>query len=405
MNARGVWSVNARGVWIHGVGAVTPFARDWATSFGALREGRTAVAPITRFDATRFPCPSAAPVEGGDEAEDRRRPLAFDAADAAWARAPSADRERIGVFVGAEAGRPSFETVRGLARAAGGGRTFDHAAFGRAGVAFADRVDASVVSPAAIASALAGRIGALGPVATFSLACASGGAAIVEAVRAIRADECDVALVGGVGADVDAMMIAGFGRLGALSAVGVSRPFDRRRDGFVVGEGAAFVVLAATPGPDDLRVAGVARTVDAWHLTMPDPRGDGAFRAMASALADAGLDGVDAIQAHGTSTPQNDRVEAAAIRRLFGGRTPPVSSVKGAVGHWIAGAGAVGFLCAVEAIRRGVVLPTAGLVDPDPRCDLPHVIGAAVVRDVRSAMVNAFAFGGANASIVVARGT
>src|SRR6185295_11922875 len=154
----------------------------------------------------------------------------------------------VGVFLGAESGRARFETVIALARAAGGGARFDHRAFGASARAMAERVDASVISPSAVASHLAGMLGAAGPVETICLACASGLAAIVEGARAIRLGQCDVALCGGVGADVDPLMLAGFGLLGILSARGISCPFDAHRDGFVIGEGAAMLVLAAERG-------------------------------------------------------------------------------------------------------------------------------------------------------------
>jgi 3-oxoacyl-[acyl-carrier-protein] synthase II len=313
--------------------------------------------------------------------------------------------ERLGVFVGAESGRATLATIFELSRAAGGENTFDHAAFGLGARALAEQIDASTVSPAAVASALAGEFSARGPAQTISIACASGAAAIVEATRAIRLGECDVALCGGVGADVDPLMLVGFGKLAALTARGVSCPFDVRRDGFAVGEGAAMVVLSSAPSKLGVEVTGAARTLDAYHLTKPDPEGDGAARAMLSALVDAGREHVDCIQAHGTSTPLNDEVEAKAIRRVFSARFPEiyVSSVKGALGHWIAGAGALGFLCAVEAVRRGSVLPTANLAEVDPRCELLHVRGTAVSANIGVAMVNAFAFGGANASLVVER--
>jgi 3-oxoacyl-[acyl-carrier-protein] synthase II len=200
-------------------------------------------------------------------------------------------------------------------------------------------------------------------------------------------------------------MLAGFGLLGALSARGRSCPFDVRRDGFVVGEGAAMVVLAADRGDAAVEVAGAARTLDAHHLTAPDPAGDGGARAMRAALDDAAADAVDVVQAHGTSTPLNDAVEAAAIRRVLGPGLDRahVSSVKGALGHAVAGAGAIGFLAAVEAVRSGVVFPTAGLEHPDPACALPHVMGRALRRPVAAALANAFAFGGANACLVVRR--
>jgi 3-oxoacyl-[acyl-carrier-protein] synthase II len=162
-------------------------------------------------------------------------------------------------------------------------------------------------------------------------------------------------------------------------------------------------VLARERGDARAAIAGVGRSLDAFHLTAPDPEGDGAERSMRAALDDAGGPAVGYVQAHGTSTELNDAVEAAALRRVLGAGIEGVrvGSVKGALGHWIAGAGALGFLCAVEAVARGVLLPTAGLVAPDAACALPHVTGRAERRPVEAALVNAFAFGGANASAVV----
>jgi 3-oxoacyl-[acyl-carrier-protein] synthase II len=164
-----------------------------------------------------------------------------------------------------------------------------------------------------------------------------------------------------------------------------------------------MLVLARDRGDARCTVSGIGRSLDAWRLTAPDPDGEGAERAMRRALADARIAGVDYVQAHGTSTPLNDAVEAAAIRRVLGEglETAHVSSVKGALGHWIAGAGALGLLCAYEAIAQGRVLPTAGLAQADPDCQLPHVMGSALVAETRSALVNAFAFGGANCSLVL----
>jgi 3-oxoacyl-[acyl-carrier-protein] synthase II len=183
----------------------------------------------------------------------------------------------------------------------------------------------------------------------------------------------------------------------------VSRPFDRRRDGFVLGEGAAMAVLSCRPAAIEL--TGTARTLDAHHITAPAPDGGGAIRAMRLALADAGRQSVDVVQAHGTSTPLNDAVEASALHTVFGERLEAarVSSVKGALGHTIAAAGALGFLAGVDAVATGTVLPTAGLQEPDGDCALPHVLGRAVTMRVESALVNAFAFGGANCSLVLAR--
>jgi 3-oxoacyl-[acyl-carrier-protein] synthase II len=410
--------VARRRVYIRGVGAYTPLGETWPETAGALAEGRSGIRPITAFDATGFPCTVAAAIAGEAAAgagegdcEDRRLPFARRAAREAWAMAgmPGAagavDPARIGVFLGAESGRGRFDTVLGLARAARSpSGAFDREQFARQARPFADRIDASVISPSSVASALAAEFGAAGPVETISLACASGSAAIVEAARAIRLGHIDVALCGGVGADVDPLMIAGFGLLGILSARGVSCPFDVQRDGFVVGEGAAMLVLSHERGDAACELAGIGRSLDAHHLTAPDPDGDGAYRAMTAALRDAGTSAVEYVQAHGTSTPLNDRIEAAAIRRALGAEIARahVSSSKGALGHWVAGAGALGALYAWEAAARGVVLPTAGLATPDPDCDVQHVVGAALEKPVRAALANAFAFGGANSCLVIA---
>jgi 3-oxoacyl-[acyl-carrier-protein] synthase II len=402
-----------RAIYVRAVGACTPLADGWTASARALATGATAIRPIDTFDATGFPCsvaaamPSELPV-----VEDRRLRYAERAAREAWHAADLAGTppERIGVFLGAESGRGRWETVLALANAArsstGG---FDHERFGNEARRFAKQIDANVISPAAVARALAKLIGAAGPVETISLACASGGAAIVEAVRAIRLGEIDVALCGGVGADADPLMVAGFGLLGILSARGVSCPFDVERDGFVVGEGAAMLVLSADRGggPSAARceIAGVARSLDAYRITAPEPDGDGAARAMSEALRDAGETTVQYVQAHGTSTPLNDRIEVAAIKRVLGDSVEQahVSSAKGALGHWVAGAGAVGALYAYEAVVNGTVFPTAGLREPDRDCDVNHVIGPALRKDVRVALANSFAFGGANACLVLRR--
>lgn len=390
-----------RPVWIHGWGATTPLGPTWASSWPRLCAGDSAVGPIGHFDVTGFPCTVGAPVLSHLDAEDRRLPLMAAAlADLEACAGLPVGGPSTGVFVGAESGRGRFHTLVEVARAAGGGKAFDHAAFAAGAGPLAPRLSPALLSPAAVAAALARAIGATGPTATLSLACASGLAAVIEAARAIAQGECDEALAGGVGADVDPLMMAGFGKLGALSARGRSRPFDAQRDGFVVGEGAALLWLSSRPGP--LRLEGCARTVDGHHLTMPDPAGEGAERAMRRALEQADRRAVDHVQAHGTSTPLNDAVEAAALLRVLGDGAGWVSAVKGALGHWIAGAGAVGLCAAAEALRDGRAPPIAGLLHPD--VPLPLVLGAAQVGPLRSALINAFAFGGANASVVIGHG-
>lgn len=404
-----------RRVFVRGVGAVTPLGLTWPETARRLAAGECAIKPIQAFDVTGFPSAVAAAVEWDAPGQDRRRSLGMKAAQEAWESANlRVDPTRLGVFIGAESGRATIATIIKLVRIAVGdqpdvempptGRpkfpkvSFDHAAFGTRTRALADEVERATVSPATVASAIAEAIGARGPVSTLSIACASGAAAIIEATRAIRLGRCDVAICGGVGADVDPLMVVGFGKLRALSAKGVSRPFDLRRDGFVVGEGAAMLVLSAERGSARVEIAGVGRTLDGHHFTAPHPEGDGARRAMKAALADAGSPTIDYVQAHGTSTPLNDLIEARSIAAVVGSDVP-TASVKGAMGHWIAGAGAVGFLAAYHALSVGELVPTANLTQPDPDCPIRHLPKTLRV-DARSALVNAFAFGGANASLV-----
>lgn len=398
-----------RPVYIRGVAAVTPLGRSWAESAAALSDGATAIRAVRGCDVAGYPCTVAAqisePLPDPDE-PDRRLALLRPAAEAAWREAQlDVASQRLGVFIGAESGRASLSTLSRLVRAAGGGATFDHARFGLEARALCQPLVPLMMSPAAVAQQLAAGLAAAGPVRTVSLACASSAAAVAEAARAIRLGLCDAALCGGVGADVEPLMLAGFGKLGALSLRGLSCPFDSRRDGFVVGEGAAALVLSAERGPALVELCGAGRSLDGHHLTAPDPEGSGARLAMQTALSQAGLSAVDYVQAHGTSTPHNDAVEAQALRAVFGSALDHalVSSVKGALGHWVAGAGALGLLCAYHALVEGVVLPTAGLETPDPACALPHVMGRGRRGRVESALVNSFAFGGANCSLVLRR--
>lgn len=392
-----------RPVYVHGIGAISPLGHDWPNTRAALHQGQHAIRWIKHFDVANFPSKVAAFIRDFDaQGEDRRLALAKKAAAEAWSTSEGHQHQRLGVFIGAESGRATFETIMALARAGGLGERLDHTLFGQRAMDMAHYFDASVVSPATVASTLARQYNATGPVQTISLACASSNAAIVEAARAIDAGECDVALCGGVGADVDPLMIAGFGLLGALSASGLSCPFDTHRDGFVVGEGAAMLVLSNAPDGARAQVLGTGRSLDAYHLTKPHPNGQGAVEAMRAALEEADLQHVDYIQAHGTSTPLNDAAEAQAIATIFQAHTPEiyVSSAKGALGHWIAGAGALGALCAIDAIDTQVAPPTANLTQPDPVCALRHVTERAVGATINTALANAFAFGGANSTLI-----
>ena len=401
--AAGAANGATRAVWLRAWSACSP-AGDWPQTWALILSGGTRIAPVRRFDTGRFPCAVAATVDRFDDpdVEDRRLPMVADA----LAGLP-AHSGRLGVFLGAESGRGSMQTLRLLAQAAG--RPFSAERFFVEAAPLRDRLSPSRISPAAPAAWIAAQRQATGPVETLSLACASGLSAVIEAARAVAAGECDSAICGGVGADVDPLMLAGFGKLSALSARGISRPFDAHRDGFVIGEGAALLLISAErPAGMAIRIAGCGRSLDAHHLTMPDPAGIGALAAMRAAVGEAraaglAVDRLDVVQAHGTSTPLNDAVEARALAAL-GLPVGAISSVKGALGHWIAGAGALGLCCAAQSLLSQTAPPTAGLATVDHALpDLPHVTGIGRPHPAQTALCNAFAFGGANASVLLYR--
>src|SRR5215831_13454615 len=272
-----------------------------------------------------------------------------------------------------------------------------------------------MVMPSSVAAHLSLRFGFEGPCVTVSAACASGAAAIGEGVELIRRGAADLVLAGGVDSLVNYGAMCCFMRLDAMSRnVGcpelASRPFDTGRDGFVMGEGAGFVVLqrpedvaASGPGPLGL-VFDDTSTADAHHLVAPSPDGAGAVRCMALALADADVQPCDLahINAHGTSTVLNDRSEAAALTALFAGSCPPVTAVKGSTGHMIAGSGAVEAIVSLISLRHRLVPPVAGLRTMDPGFDLDVVQGAPRPGRPGYALSNSFGFGGANTALVLA---
>jgi len=272
-------------------------------------------------------------------------------------------------------------------------------------------------SQVVLMQALAHRFGAR-QCATVSTACAGGNTAIGDAVSMIRRGECDVALVVGVDTLITREMMGGFCNLTALSTrnddpKSASRPFDGERDGFVMGEGAAAVVLeredlALARGAQPLaELAGFGYSADAYRLTDPHPEGDGMALAMQRAMDDGGLgiENVDYINAHGTSTAANDKAETKAIRRVFGERADSlaVSGTKGVIGHLIHGAGAVGTVVAVKSVETQTAHPTANYENPDPLCDLDYVAEGARSLNIDGVLVNAFGFGGQNATVAVRR--
>lgn len=401
-------------VAITGLGLVSPLGVGVEASWQALLAGEGAVGPIRRFD------PAGLPVRFGAEAPVVAWPAALPEAPlsadlkarltaAAVVQAleqaglpllpPCAD-PRLGVCVGSEAGRPPLDRL--------------HAALRQGGPpAAAELAVLAPEMPTRLAAAIAG---AGGPSSTVSTACTSSAQAIGEGLLRIRRGEVDAMLVGGVDVLVDPLMLLGFAMLGALSTrnedpARSSRPFDLHRDGFVLGEGAGFLVLESPQRARErgARILGELRgygcSSNAWRITDSPPDGRGAALAMAAALEDAGLRPADVgyINAHGTSTPQNDRSESAAIERVFGpgGGGVPVSSTKGAMGHLVAACGAVEAILALLATRDGRLPPTLNLEQPDPDCPLNHIRGAAIRHPARVALSNAFGFGGCNASLVL----
>lgn len=277
-----------------------------------------------------------------------------------------------------------------------------------------DRVSPFMVPmmmPNAATAAVSMRFGLGGPCETVTTACAAGTHAIGNAARLVASGRCTVAVAGGAESVITDIAVAGFRNMTALSSTDFSRPFDVARDGFVMGEGAGVLILeewehARARGATILaEVIGAASTADAHHITAPDPDGAGAIRCMRLALEDAGLTPGDVshINAHGTSTPLNDLAEAIAVRQLFGETPPPVTSIKGHLGHSLAAAGALEGVASVLTLVHQSVPPTAGTTNVDPDIALDVVVGKARSMNVDVVLSNSFGFGGHNGSVVFRR--
>lgn len=408
-----------RRVVVTGLGAVTPCGNDVASTWSAMVDGRPATATVTRFDASAFPVRIAAEVKGFeaerwiDRKLARRLDLFAQYAMVATLEAcrmagvePSAEGDpRFGVYVGTGIG--------GLQEIVTGALEYEKRGYKGLSPFFIPRALTNLAG-----GHIAIHFGAQGPSLCVTTACATGNHSIGEAWRAIRADEADVVVAGGTEAAISPVGLAGFMVMKALSKrnddpAGASRPFDRDRDGFVMGEGAAVVVLeelehAKRRGATIYgELVGYALTNDAHHETSPAPGGAGAVRCMQAALRSARLapEAVDYINAHGTSTPPNDVTETAAIKTAFGdhARRLLVSSTKSVTGHLLGAAGGVEAVASILALHTGVVPPTANLEHPDPECDLDYVPRVARASRPRVALSNAFGFGGTNATLVFSR--
>jgi 3-oxoacyl-[acyl-carrier-protein] synthase II len=402
-------------VVITGMGAITPLGNDVETFWSNLVAGNSGVTPITRFDATNYATRIAAEVKDFDptlwmerkeaKRNDRFVQLAIGAArqavEASRLDVPNLDADRIGVIVGSGIGGiETFETQHQNLLERG-----------------PDRVSPFFI-PMMISNMASGQVsialGAKGPNFTTVSACTSSANAIGEALRILQHDDADVVIAGGTEATVTPMAIAGFCSMKAMSTrndepTRASRPFDAERDGFVMGEGAAILVLeraehAAKRGAPILcELAGYGATGDAYHITSPTPDGGGAVRAMRAALKDAGMgpEDVQYVNAHGTSTPYNDRTESVAVKTVMGdfARNVMLASTKSMTGHLLGAAGALEAAISTLVITRGVVPPTINYENPDPECDLDCVPNQARTVRVTGVLSNSMGFGGHNGTL------
>ena len=385
-------------VAVTGRGVVTSLGEGADAFFDSLAAGESGIVDgISRalgFDAEQYMDPRVA------RRVDRYAQLAIAAADQAAREADVAgcDPDRVAVIIGTGVG--------GLITLQENCESFLER--GERGVS---PNFVPMMMPNAAAGLVAIRLGVHGPGFSVASACATGAHAIGEGMRMIERGAADVVVAGGTEAALTTLCIAAFKRMGALSSEGISRPFDARRDGFVMGEGAAVLILEREEHARERRatvfgrIAGYGASNDAFDMVQPDEDGAGALRAMRAALADAGAVPADVgfISAHGTGTPINDRVESRAIRELFGSDAPPVSSTKSAIGHLLGAAGSTEALVCVEALRRGLLPPTINYEEPDPDCDLDYLVeGARAAPGVSLALSNSFGFGGQNACLAIA---
>jgi 3-oxoacyl-[acyl-carrier-protein] synthase II len=414
-------------VVITGIGAQTPVGADAASSWEALKEGKSGVGPITTFDASTYPVRIAGMVKGADDLAERlpdaraarhlsragRFALAagIEAMRSARLEKGHYDPHECGIVMGGSVGRPDLQFFSDVVHLR---RTTE-------GLELLRQAPAQVLktSQNTGSAALAAYAGCEGPLVGISTACTASIHAIGEAYRRVQDGETRMMLAGGTDALTTWLDVMGFSLLGALTTEynddpeHASRPFDRDRSGFVLGEGGAVAVLEELESARDrgapilAEISGYGASLNAYRMTDPPPDGKPPAIAMTNALHEAGLrtDEVDYVVAHGTGTPSGDVSETLAIKRTFGddAKRLAVTSPKSMTGHATAGAGGISVLAAVGAMRESVISPTTNLDNPDPELDLDYVPLEAREREVRAAMINAFAFGGTNACVVLRR--
>jgi len=412
--------MNEHRVVVTGLGALTPIGNDVPSFWKALQEGVSGIDKLTLFDASAFDCRIAAEVKGFDPLtrgftkKDLNRMENFvifaitcarEAIEDAGLDLEKEDRERIGVVVGSGIG--SLKIIEE-----------QHNVYLKSGPS---RITPFLI-PALIVNEAAGQIGITfglkGPNSCLTTACASGSHAIGDAFRIIQRGDADVVITGGTESCITHLGVGGFCALKALSTRNdepqkASRPFDAQRDGFIMAEGCGIVVLESLEHAKKrgariyAEMAGFGMSCDAYHITAPDPEGDGASRAMLAALKDAKAapEEVDYINAHGTSTKLNDKIETLAVKRAFGSHAKKVmvSSTKSMTGHLLGAAGGVEFVVCCLAIKDNVVPPTINYEFPDPDCDLDYVPNTARKAKLNLCLSNSLGFGGHNATLAVRR--
>jgi 3-oxoacyl-[acyl-carrier-protein] synthase II len=409
-----------RRVVVTGMGCVTPLGTTPVALWENLMAGKSGVAKTTQFDASNFPTNISAEVKNWSIADDGEDPAVWANRSRHTTFAGGAAKQAVrdsGVLDGSLSGFGGVAPERfGVYLGAGEGQQ-DFYRFARMMTAASadDPVAELEQEPNMPAGYLAGMFNAQGPHANCLTACAASSQAIGEATEIIRRGEADVMLSGGAHSMIHPFGLSGFNLLTALSERNdeperASRPFDLHRDGFVLGEGAGMVVLeeyerAKKRGaPIYGEIAGYGTTADAFRITDTHPEGRGAARCITMALTDAGLNQQDVhyINAHGTSTAVNDRVETLAIRTAFGEHADgiPVSSTKSMTGHLIAAAGVTELIICLMAMRAGIVPPTINYETPDPQCDLDYIPNKAREHKVRAALSNSFGFGGQNIALI-----
>lgn len=403
-------------VVITGMGAITPIGNDVASYWDGLIEGKNGVDFITHFDTEKFKVKVAAEVKNfiPENYMDRKEAKRMDRyCQFAMAAAKEAiensgldleneNRYRMGVLIGSGIG--------GLATIEKEVKTLVEKGPNRVSPLFI---------PMAISNMAAGNVaikyGAKGICSCVVTACASGTNAIGDAFHLIRNGVSDVMITGGAEGSITELALAGFTNLTALSNSNdpdrASTPFDKERSGFVMGEGAGIVILESLEHALNrgakiyAEIVGYGATGDAYHMTSPAPDGEGGARAMQLAIEDAGIDKSDIsyINAHGTSTPLNDKFETAAIKAVFGEQAykVPVSSTKSMTGHLLGAAGAIEAIACAKALEEGIIPPTIGYSNPDPDCDLDCVPNKARKAELQYALSNSLGFGGHNATIIL----